>query len=90
MLHAGKFLFVDRIGGPAGLVEAAALAVHGHGEGEILNERRGNGGFGYDPLFLCETGETFAEIGMEQKNRISHRKRGIEAVLRALDGEEQA
>ena len=59
-------------------------------EGEILKERRGNGGFGYDPLFLCETGETFAEISMEKKNEISHRRRGIEAVLRALDEEAQA
>ena len=59
-------------------------------EGEILTHRRGNGGFGYDPLFLCETGETFAEISMEAKNAISHRRRGIEAVLQALDGEVQA
>ena len=59
-------------------------------EGEILKERRGNGGFGYDPLFLCEAGETFAEISMEKKNEISHRRRGIEAVLRALDEEAQA
>ena len=59
-------------------------------EGEILGERCGNGGFGYDPLFLCETGETFAQIDMETKNTISHRKRGIEAVLRALEGEGRA
>ena len=59
-------------------------------EGEILGERRGSGGFGYDPLFLCETGETFAQIDMETKNTISHRKRGIEAVLRALEGEGRA
>ena len=59
-------------------------------EGEILFERRGRGGFGYDPLFQCETGETFAEVSMETKNAISHRKRGIEAVLRALGEEERA
>ena len=59
-------------------------------EGEILHERRGKGGFGYDPLFKCETGETFAEVSMETKNAISHRKRGIEAVLQALGEEEQA
>jgi len=57
--------------------------------GEILFERRGTGGFGYDPLFQCETGETFAEVSMETKNAISHRKRGITAVLEALK-EEQA
>ena len=57
-------------------------------EGTILPERRGTGGFGYDPLFLCETGETFAEIPLEAKNAISHRRRGIEAVLKALEEEE--
>lgn len=58
-------------------------------DGEILFERRGQGGFGYDPLFKCETGETFAEVSMETKNAISHRKRGIVKVLDALK-EEQA
>ena len=63
----------------------APIICRGTCEGEILNEPRGQGGFGYDPLFLCETGETFAEISRECKNAISHRKRGIEAVLRALE-----
>lgn len=56
-------------------------------EGEVLFEAHGAGGFGYDPLFRCETGETFAEISAEEKNRISHRRRGIEAVLKALEEE---
>lgn len=65
-----------------------AIVRRGTCDGEILFERRGTGGFGYDPLFVCETGETFAEVSAETKNAISHRKRGIEAVLRALEAEE--
>lgn len=65
-----------------------AIVRRGTCDGEILFERRGTGGFGYDPLFLCETGETFAEVSAETKNAISHRKRGIEAVVRALEEEE--
>ena len=76
-------------------VAAIALVRPGHEpivrrgtcDGEILFERRGTGGFGYDPLFVCETGETFAEVSMETKNRISHRKRGISAVLSVLEEE---
>ena len=64
-----------------------AIVRRGTCDGEILFERRGTGGFGYDPLFVCETGETFAEVSAETKNLISHRKRGIEAVLRALEAE---
>ena len=68
--------------------EKPAIVRRGTCEGEILTEYRGTGGFGYDPLFLCELGRTFAEISKEEKNAISHRKRGIEAVLDALKKEE--
>jgi XTP/dITP diphosphohydrolase len=49
--------------------------------GEILFEKRGAGGFGYDPLFLYPPlGKTFAELPLKEKNRISHRGRALEQV----------
>ena len=54
-------------------------------EGKILREYRGEGGFGYDPLFLSDDlGVTFAEAPLEKKNAISHRARAIQAVLDQL------
>ncbi len=53
--------------------------------GEIITEERGGGGFGYDPIFLLpENGLTMAELGEEEKNRISHRGRAILAALPIL------
>ena len=49
--------------------------------GVILHERRGTGGFGYDPLFYCEIlGKTFAEVNETEKNTVSHRARACEAM----------
>ena len=51
-------------------------------EGEIIPQERGNGGFGYDPVFLCEdTNHTMAELSMPEKNRISHRAKAAEGIL---------
>lgn len=48
-------------------------------EGRIINEARGTSGFGYDPLFVPEGYEkTFAELGPEIKDRLSHRARALE------------
>ena len=52
--------------------------------GVIIQEPRGQGGFGYDPLFQYENGLTFAEMGAEEKNRISHRARAMQSLLEAL------
>lgn len=54
------------------------IIVQGRVEGEILSSARGNGGFGYDPLFLVkEYGQTMAEMPAELKNSISHRARAL-------------
>ena len=53
--------------------------------GEILEAPRGEGGFGYDPLFLVpEYGQTFSELPIEIKNAISHRGRAMQQLKAAL------
>lgn len=50
--------------------------------GMILNEERGSGGFGYDPLFLPDgKDKSFAEMNSDEKNRISHRGRALQKFL---------
>ena len=52
----------------------ASDIVAGICEGRILSQRRGSGGFGYDPVFhIPEAGKTFAEMSLTEKQRISHR-----------------
>ncbi|MBR5514697.1 MAG: XTP/dITP diphosphatase [Clostridia bacterium] len=54
------------------------ITAEGVCEGIILNEYRGNGGFGYDPLFYVpEIGKTFAEMNSEEKNSCSHRGKAM-------------
>lgn len=53
--------------------------------GEILRAPRGQGGFGYDPLFLIpELGRTGAELSAEEKNRVSHRGRALAILVECL------
>lgn len=54
----------------------------GRVDGLIAEEKRGTEGFGYDPVFIPElTGRTFAELGVEIKNHISHRARAVAQLL---------
>lgn len=51
-------------------------------EGDIATDRQGDGGFGYDPVFIPrESGISFAEMGHEAKNIISHRGRAMRAFI---------
>lgn len=50
-------------------------------DGEVATERRGSGGFGYDPVFLLPSGQTTAELPQNEKDRISHRGQAVSAAL---------
>ena len=52
-------------------------------EGTIINEPRGDSGFGYDPVFDVD-GRTLAEFGAKEKNAISHRGRALRALAQKL------
>ena len=54
-------------------------------KGEIIEEKRGNAGFGYDPIFVPEGyDQTFAELGNDIKNSISHRAKAVELLCNFL------
>jgi XTP/dITP diphosphohydrolase len=56
-------------------------------EGEIAGEKRGTGGFGYDPVFVPRGFEqTVAELGDDWKRAHSHRARAAQALVEAVDG----
>ena len=62
------------------------LEANGDVYGLIAHEKHGEDGFGYDPLFYYpEFGKTFGEIGMEEKNKVSHRAKATENLLEKFD-----
>jgi len=63
------------------------LTAIGTAEGEMLLEKRGSDGFGYDPLFYFPPlGKTFAELSFEEKNEVSHRHNCLMNLKAILDG----
>ncbi|MCB9898973.1 MAG: RdgB/HAM1 family non-canonical purine NTP pyrophosphatase [Planctomycetes bacterium] len=66
--------------------DGPALSAGGTCEGRILEEPRGDGGFGYDPLFVPDAGDgrTFAELSRADKRGLSHRGRALAALLALL------
>jgi XTP/dITP diphosphohydrolase len=54
-------------------------------EGEIVNEKKGQQGFGYDPIFIpVGSAKTFAEMGINEKNSFSHRKKATDKLVTFL------
>jgi len=71
----------------AALNKKILMTADGSVEGEILPEPRGNGGFGYDPLFfLPALGKTMAEIDLALKQSLSHRGKAFSALLEKMRG----
>lgn len=69
----------------AALPDGEVITARGVIEGRIDHEEKGNGGFGYDPIFYVpELGRTTAQLDMEEKNRVSHRARALNAMKTEL------
>lgn len=67
------------------LLDGKEYQFDGIAKGEILDHRVGEKGFGYDPVFRPEGYElTFAEISLEDKNKISHRGKAVKALVEFL------
>ena len=79
-----KFVSVIALVEPDG----TELTFRGECHGEIIFEKRGTNGFGYDPIFYVPSlDKTFAELSAEQKNSISHRKQSLEKFSQYLKEE---
>jgi XTP/dITP diphosphohydrolase len=79
-----RFETVIAIVGPDGL----EALIKGVCRGVILDEARGQGGFGYDPVFyVAEFDKTFAEMTMDEKSQVSHRGKAVRALKSWLEQE---
>lgn len=68
------------------LIDGKENCFEGICNGRIITEKRGNNGFGYDPVFIPEgSSKTFAEMDLEEKNRYSHRKKATEKLVAFLN-----
>jgi XTP/dITP diphosphohydrolase len=64
------------------VIDGVEKQFEGAVEGEILNKKRGGSGFGYDPIFQPKGfSQTFAEMNLTDKNKISHRGRAVEKLI---------
>ncbi|MCR4441065.1 MAG: XTP/dITP diphosphatase [Peptococcaceae bacterium] len=79
--RTARFTSIIAVAAPGGRIYPA----EGKCEGLILEEPRGSGGFGYDPLFYVPAlGKTFAEMTLEEKNMVSHRGKALKNARNIL------
>jgi len=79
--RTARFRAVLALADAAGGLGDETITANGVCEGIILDEARGTGGFGYDPLFLFpDLGQTFAELGVGTKGDLSHRAKAMRAI----------
>lgn len=79
--RTARFRCVAAVAEPGGKV----VTFEGRIEGYIINEMRGGNGFGYDPVFFIpEYNKTFAELTLEEKNRISHRALAVKGAKKLI------
>ncbi len=70
------------------LIGQNEYSFEGRVEGKIITEKRGEFGFGYDPIFIPENeSKTFAEMPLEEKNKFSHRARAFQKMIEFLKNE---
>lgn len=67
-------------------LDGKSFQFEGEVRGRILSEKKGTGGFGYDPVFMPDGfSKTLAEMSMEEKNKISHRARAIGKLVKFIN-----
>ena len=66
--------------------DGETLVARGECHGHIIEEQMGEGGFGYDPVFMPDGyQETFAQLGRDVKNKIGHRAKALEKLVELLE-----
>jgi XTP/dITP diphosphohydrolase len=78
--RGARFVCAVALAGPSGVIATGVGVL----EGAILNEERGDRGFGYDPLFVLADGRTVAELLDEEKNALSHRASALKQIMPVL------
>jgi XTP/dITP diphosphohydrolase len=77
-----KFVSVVSLAKPSGEV----YSYRGEADGEIMNERHGTNGFGYDPVFFSyELNKCFGQATPEEKKSVSHRAKAFEKLMKEID-----